>query len=503
MFEIHLDRMKAKFSAVFFGFLIFSLTSPVLAQVKINEVNWMGVAGNSYAEWVELYNDGNSEMDLKDAVLYEDNGAVQIIKLTKKILPGGHYLIERVTPSSGDPVPGTNDDSGSFGGGGLSNSGEFLVLKDSSGTILDLLDASKGWPAGDSKTYKTMQWDSTKWITATATPRALNEIASVEPNNDDTSTDATPTPSTDQDSPKVLSGSSISAHESPIEISEKVPTSKILVSAGRDRLVAVGAKVPFEAVLTNGKGESMDPNGVSWSFGDGSSVFGKKVEHTYRFPGTYAVVMSASNNGSDFISRANITVVLPELDFACNYSLGTVCTFEIENFSKYELNLGGWMIENSLSRFVFPKDTIILSKKKILLPKGLIGMGPVPDRNIFLKNPSGETVAKLKLEDKAISEVKLNIPVIDVSPTIPTVFSTSTMLEKLSVAEKALKNISQKSSNDSFVHSVVRANLAVAVLPQEKEVSKTIEIIEKPKSIIGSIIHLPVSAFDYLKNIFF
>ena len=363
------------------------------AQVKINEINWAGAQGNSYAEWIELYNNGATDVNLKDSVLFEVNGTTQIIKFTKTISANGYYLIERVTPSSLDPVPGINDDSGSFGGSGLSNSGEYLVLKDASGAVLDSLDFSKGWPAGDSKTYQTMQRvygpDATVgaggWVTATATPRAINVKDSIGSPQAPIVEDIIVT----QDA---NTSASISTHENPTEVSEKIPVSKFLVSAGRDRLVTVGAETLFDAKLTNTKGEFVDSGNVSWSFGDGAQAVGKRVKHVYKFPGTYAVVLNASNNNEDFVSRANVTAVSPELEVFCDYSFGALCPIEVKNVSSYELNLGEWIIESGKSSFLFPKDTIILPKKKILLSKDLTGITPVPEKNIALKSPSGEIV---------------------------------------------------------------------------------------------------------------
>ena len=133
----------------------------------------------------------------------------------------------------------------------------------------------------------------------------------------------------------------------------------------------------------------------------------------------------------------------------------------------------------------------------------------MPEKNIVLKSPSGEIVFKLKFL-KAPADLEVQPP----SKNIPTIISTSTMLEQLSVAEKTLNTIAEKNKftpKEVFMHSVVRANLAVAVVPpapleasgEETEPSRTIEIIEKPKSFIGTIIHLPVSAFSYIKSFFF
>lgn len=495
MFEIHLNKIKYKFPAIFFILFLFAVASTAFAQVKINEIAWMGTKDSASNEWIELYNPDSSPVDLTDWTLSWNTTVVGMKKTT--IGAFGYYLLERTDDTTVADVP-----ADLIYTGGLRDSGEILTLKNSGGVEVDRVDGSSSWKinggvaVGKTSTRETAQLTPSGWITATGTPGAAN------------ATFVTVAQSSTS-SPEVDKPITISTHESPIEISEKVPASKFLVGAGRDRLTTVGAEVVFDAKLTNEKGEAVDASNVSWSFGDGMQTIGKRVKHVYKFPGTYAVILNVSNNSEDFVSRASVTAVSPELEVFCDYSFGTFCPIEVKNFSGYELNLGGWIIEGERSTFTFPKDTIVLPKKTILLSKDLTGIIPAPENNIVLKSPSGEIVFKLKF---------LNLPVyLEVEPpskSIPTIISTSTMLEQLSAAEKILNTIVEKNRPTpapSFMGSLARANLAVAVIPpapleapEDGVVSlKTIEVIDQPKSFIGTIVHLPVSAFNYIKNLFF
>jgi len=145
-------------------------------KVFINEINWMGSAGNAYGEWIELYCNCASDMDLADFGIYDGDEKL-IIKLTKKISAHGYYLIARTTPSHKNELEEYADEIGQFGGSGLSNEAEMLVLKDGGGNIVESLDFRSGWPAGDNSTKETMQWDGAgeNWFTSPATPRAENK----------------------------------------------------------------------------------------------------------------------------------------------------------------------------------------------------------------------------------------------------------------------------------------------------------------------------------------
>lgn len=158
------------FLCTLFSFLLPTITH---AAIRINEVAWMGTAASQYSEWIELYNDSNQAVSLKDWKLYKTDN-VLLYTLSKSISAGGYLLIERTTATAPDAVAGINDEAGVFGGSGLRNTGEDLTLEDNKGGSIEKLSFANGWPAGDAKTKDTMQWSSTGWITAPGTPDAVN-----------------------------------------------------------------------------------------------------------------------------------------------------------------------------------------------------------------------------------------------------------------------------------------------------------------------------------------
>ncbi|MEK7121754.1 MAG: lamin tail domain-containing protein, partial [Patescibacteria group bacterium] len=160
-----------------------------LGDIVINEIAWMGtsIENGRYCEWIELRNTTSGEINLAGWGIHKNGGDALIMSLTGKISPNGYYLIERVTNSCPDPVPGANDDAGTFGGGDLANTGESLVLKDVSGTIINQVDGSNGWKIngndviiGNNDTKETAQKMAGGWITATSTPKAQNSANVVQ-----------------------------------------------------------------------------------------------------------------------------------------------------------------------------------------------------------------------------------------------------------------------------------------------------------------------------------
>lgn len=124
-------------------------------DVIINEVAWAGHSGFTADEWIELYNNTDTDIDLSGWRLYASDGNPDIT-LSSSIPAGGYYLIER---SDDDTVSDIAADwTGSFGTG-LSNTTESLTLIDAEDNIIDTVNADGGaWPAGTaSPDYYSME----------------------------------------------------------------------------------------------------------------------------------------------------------------------------------------------------------------------------------------------------------------------------------------------------------------------------------------------------------
>ncbi len=174
-----------------------------IGPVVISEIGWMGTKASQYAEWIELYNTTNNSVDLSGWKISEGGSGTIVVTLIGLVESNGWYLVERVTPSSPHAFSDiTANISSSFGGSGLSNSGEKLILQDSAGNNIDVVDGSAGWygagksaPSYDSMeridSYKSgsdpTNWASNNGITSNkhdiegnlvnATPGSANSVS--------------------------------------------------------------------------------------------------------------------------------------------------------------------------------------------------------------------------------------------------------------------------------------------------------------------------------------
>ncbi len=129
------------------------LSSPLL-QVVINEIAWMGTATSSNDEWLELHNTTDQTIDLTGWTLKSLTGASPDpqITLSGAIGPFGFYLLERT-----DDITISDILADKIYTGALSDTGEMLELRNSSGTLQDKIYGDFGWYAGNKDTRSSME----------------------------------------------------------------------------------------------------------------------------------------------------------------------------------------------------------------------------------------------------------------------------------------------------------------------------------------------------------
>lgn len=381
--------------------IVLVYTSNVLASVNITEISWMGNSESQFAEWIEFYNDSEEEVSLAGWKLYEAGGETLIFTLTKTIPAKGFLLLERTTSSSPDPVPGVNDESGTFGGSGLSNSGEYLVLKDEAGGIKQSLDFSGGWPAGESDSKKTMQWDGSKWVTATSTPKSSlsnNEIQT-----------APPTGSSGTDwMPKKIDP----------KIDLKVP-----------KTIYVDILYEFEARTFLEYGEVFSGFFV-WNMGDGTVYKSQKPEiinHKYKYPGSYVVTFGYFKTIYDkkpfLIESIKKDVSNAQIFFKVLSDKG----FYFKNNTNENFDLSDWIIRLPDGQYVnLPILSVIAPKSEVVIPFSYLGLNK-SFSNAELLTPEWISVSTNK-------EV-----VVDVLPINTKNIESNTSLEEQNTIEESLQ----------------------------------------------------------------
>lgn len=336
---------------------------PVLGAgaIIINEVAWMGSlpktgetatqAANN--EWIELKNTTNAPINLGGWKLMAQDGTPDI-DLTGIISASGFFLLER---TSDDTIVGIQADQ--IYVGALSNSGERLFLKDTSGIVIDEVNASLGWMAGDNNTKQTMQLIGSVWTTSSSTPRVENSAPPASSSPPLTS----PAPT-----PQGQAGGQVPA---PV-ISTPLPAIKVY--AGEDKIVAVGSLNEFIGEAVGPKNESLINPRFWWNFGDGASKEGRVVSHIFQAPGKYTVGMHVSS-GSDARSDYLLITVVPNQVKVKNVLIGEEGYLILFNPAGTEIDIGEWALEDGAGRkFFLPSRTKIGPNAEIALSNRVTGL---------------------------------------------------------------------------------------------------------------------------------
>src|SRR3989344_6697691 len=352
-------------------------------DVVINEIGWSGTPASQYGEWVEFYNTSDSSVSLDGWTLFEGGGSTKIIDLAGTIQPQSYFLIERTRASSPDPVADIQADvSGMFGGSGLSNGGEYLILKNSSGEISDEASFSGGWPAGTAgPDYFSME---------RIDPLASGSLASNWASNNNSKTNGhdalgDPVRGTPKSENSVFQNSSpplvvpppVSSDDSPPPAASSPPPSSFTVVpppevmkvyAGKDITALAGQGIDFSGSAKDMRGGAITNARFLWNFGDGSTKEGKATIHTYAFPGIYSASLHASmgeDSASDYIT---VEVVSPDIIIS-EMRPGSAGFVELFNASDKKLEVSGLeMKDSSGGVFSIPNGTLMPQRAYIVFP---------------------------------------------------------------------------------------------------------------------------------------
>lgn len=118
--------------------------------IVITEIAWMGTLASANDEWIELYNPTFADITLTDWQLIWEGVSIDLSAIT--ILAGDYAVLERTDQTT---ITNYETPNGIYTGG-LKNTGEHLQLIDNNDTLIDEVNATTGWFAGDNDTKQSM-----------------------------------------------------------------------------------------------------------------------------------------------------------------------------------------------------------------------------------------------------------------------------------------------------------------------------------------------------------
>lgn len=137
-----------------------TLGDPQRKLVVINEIAWMGGTSGADAEWIELKNISEKQVDIRGWEIIDKDEQIKIKIGDITLAPNDFFLAVKKTKNQ-------NIKGDAMYEGGLRNTDEGLRVLNESCELEDEIIATQ-WPAGDNKTKKTMERknDGSGWQTS-------------------------------------------------------------------------------------------------------------------------------------------------------------------------------------------------------------------------------------------------------------------------------------------------------------------------------------------------
>src|SRR3989344_1770827 len=379
--------MSKKTIVFLVGFAFLFSFNLVEASVIINEIMYAPENGSNY-EWIEIFNSGSESVDLQSWRFFhgETSGPLTLRNGATTILQPSKYAIIAKSPSVV-----TNYDWLNFSGMILSastislpDSGDntYIAISYPDQQIVDSIkyDTSLG---GSKESKTSLSNIDGIWQSATPTPGVENQVS--EDNGEEEQTEDT------------VTGSSGSSKKTETKEPETPLVNKTKITAQIPAFV--GLPVQFKASNTV---SDKSCGKYFLNFGDGNFLetektfpIPEKFSHIYHYPGEYIVTLecyesylSAEPDSSDKIIVKVISseVVISKIGDAKDFFI------EISNNAPFEANISGWVLISYQNKFVFPKNTIIKSKNKIIVSPKTTNFSILDKETLKLIDSEGKTV---------------------------------------------------------------------------------------------------------------
>lgn len=371
---------------------LFILPMSAEGAVRINEVAWMGDERSHTNEWIELYNDGTSAVNVQGWTLVAADGS-PAIELSGSVAAGSFYILERTDDDSSPHASADVIYSGS-----LSNAGELLILADSSGREMDHLPSGEEWEniGGDNDTKHTAQLTSSGWITAERTPGNTNASRSDAVHNEDVGGESPDTAvdqaDTNTDSSSAQDPSSFSDDPPRISQAHRNRENRFSVDAGDDRAVLAGENIVFDAHVVDGNNTAYHGDVLfTWNLGDGTVRKDKNTWHIYRQPGTYVVTVTARADGKEEMDQFRVKSEPAEITIE-EVKTGNEGYIALKNDTNRKIHLSQWHLKVGDSFFTFPEHTYILQGETVAFPSSATGLSPYSGQKVELLYPNSKVV---------------------------------------------------------------------------------------------------------------
>lgn len=352
---------------VFLFLFIFLIPLLAGAQAEITEIMYDLEGVDAGREWVEVFNNSESEVDLSGWKF--NDGSNHILNEPPKNGGRGTFIMSAngyaIFTDNAETFFSEHPD---YGGilidtvMSLNNTAAVLKLFNKEGA--EVFSVNYNNTLGASGDGNSLQKVDGKWIGVSPTYGSQN--VGQQENQGNQSGDSNFSNSSEQTSENI---SSQSSNNDKILFKEN----RIKAYVGEDKTGVSGADIEFIGEALGLKNYPLDYNKTKfvWNFGDGGFQEGRIVKHNYFFPGKYIAVLDVAS-GEYSASDRIIVNVLPNEIIISEIS-STDSRVKIYNGSAQTIDISFWQFFYKNQNFIFPKNTFIRGKEYLTIPKAISG----------------------------------------------------------------------------------------------------------------------------------
>src|SRR3989338_1673580 len=150
--------------------------------------------------------------------------------------------------------------------------------------------------------------------------------------------------------------------------SEPVPPLTAEITAPVSYLAGAGGYFSGRAFGT--VGEPVANARYIWNFGDGTTVEGQKVLHTYAYPGTYVLILTVASGYSSGSTNLSIKVSPAQVALVTENDNSLL----VQNNSTQQLDIGFWQLQCPTTSFLIPEQTIVLAQGGVRFSPSVTGV---------------------------------------------------------------------------------------------------------------------------------
>lgn len=340
----------------------------VLGAIVINEVLYDPEGVDTAKEYIILYNNSDSDIDLTDWDL--DPSSAPYYTLPSFILQSKSFVTIHINASGTN----TNTDLYDNGSSNMSNTKGPVALFNSTThsttTIVDYIEYGEGGQTNESKAVSAGIWTAGDFIPDVDAGKVIKlktDGADNNSSNDWEEADPTiqeePSPSEEPETPTIEAPTGATGNQLPIP------------DAGDNIIGFIGQEINFDGT------KSTDPDGnelaYSWNMGDGNLIEEPFFTYKYSYPGTYLITLMVYD-GQYYVSDT-ITVEIQSQQITINEFIPNPEGedqenewIEIYNNSDSIIDISNWQLDDGdegSKPFTFPQNTLIAPKNYLVFTR--------------------------------------------------------------------------------------------------------------------------------------